>query len=101
MKPEFIQEIHNTETLAVLAVTGGGSEAIGELLRHGNGSKTLLEAVVPYDQKAFETFLGGKPDKFCSELAARQLALAAYNRARFLTDKPVIGVGATCSLVKD
>ncbi len=102
MNPQAIQEIHDTETLAVLAVTGGGSEAISELLRHGNGSKTLLEAVVPYDQGAFERFLGGKPDKFCSELAARQLAMAAYQRARSLApEKPVIGVGASCSLAKD
>jgi hypothetical protein len=51
---ELVKLIHETPHKAVMAITGGGSEAIGELLRHGNGSKTLLEAVVPYDQGSFE-----------------------------------------------
>lgn len=100
---ELVRIIHDTPQKAVLAITGGGAEAIGELLRHGNGSKTLLEAVVPYDQNAFDDFVKGKPDKYCSPEAARDLAMAAYMRAAKLTgtfDK-VVGVGASCSLAKE
>ena len=98
------QIIHETPHRGVIAITGGGTESIGELLRHGNGSKTLLEAVVPYDQEAFRRFIGGTPDKYCSEKAACQLAIAAYQRARSLVgndEKPLFGIGATCSLAKD
>ena len=98
----LVLRIHETETRAVLAITGGGTEAIGELLRHGQGSSTLLEAVVPYDPQAFRDFVKGTPTKYCSQEAASDLAAAAYNRARKLADKgPVVGVGVTCSLTKD
>ena len=87
---------------AVLAITGGGTEAIGSLLRHGNGSNTILEAVVPYHQNAFNEFIKGKPDKYCSIEAARSLAVSAYIRATKLTGSyEVVGVGATSSLKKD
>lgn len=105
MKP-LIEKINATATKAVLAIAGGGSEAIGELLRYGGGSNTLLEAVVPYSQEAFQLFVGGKPDKFVSEDAACALAARAYQRANLLhkpTDDPwdaVVGIGATCSLAK-
>ena len=87
---------------AVLAITGGGAEAVGELLRHGNGSATLLEAVVPYDQEAFNRFVRGKPDKYCSAGAARDLAMAAYIRATEISGRyDVVGIGASCSLKRD
>lgn len=101
---ELVSAIHATPQKAVLAITGGGSEAIGELLRHGQGSNTLLEAVVPYDQKAFDSFVRGTPDKYCSPGAARDLAMAAYQRGlRLLGENStaVVGVGATSSLVKE
>lgn len=99
---DLVQKIHQSKYKAVLAITGGGAEAIGELLRHGNGSATLLEAIVPYNQKAFDTFVKGKPDKYCSVEAARDLAMAAFMRARYLTDEPdIIGLGASSSLIKE
>lgn len=102
---DLVRKIHDTPGQGVLAITGGGSEAIGRLLRHGNGSNTLLEAVVPYDQNAFTNFVGGKPDKFCSESAARNLAMASYQRAVKLLRPSVFdrvfGIGATCSLTKE
>lgn len=102
--PTIIEQIHESPKLAVLAITGGGSEAVGELLRHGNGSKTLLEAVIPYDQVAFQSFIRGTPDKYCSPGAARDLAMAAYQRALKLASLEkatnLVGIGGTCSLVK-
>lgn len=100
---ELVLRIHQQPHKAVLAITGGGSEAIGELLRYGNGSNTLLEAVVPYDQQAFNNFVGGKPDKYCAPEAARDLAMAAYQRAKTLNPDSIhnIGIGVSCSLAKD
>ena len=98
----LVQQIHEKPHRGVIAITGGGTEALGELLRRGNGSKTLLEAVVPYDTAAFDRFLGGAPDKYCTQTAACQLAMAAYLRAKsFPGDYPRFGVGATCSLAKE
>ena len=102
-KVELVRKIHTTPTKLALAVAGGGAEVIGELLRHGQGSNTVLEAIVPYCQKSFEGYIGGPPDKFVSEDTACQLAMAAWQRGMRLneTADPVIGIGATCSLAKD
>jgi len=102
----LVQRMHKTPHKVAMAITGGGAEVIGELLRHGNGSATLLEAVVPYDQAAFTQYIRGVPDKFCSPEAARDLAMAAFLRAiEFERHAPVgkenlIGLGASCSLAK-
>lgn len=38
---ELILKIHNTVPKAILAITGGGAEVIGELLRYGHGSENV------------------------------------------------------------
>jgi hypothetical protein len=100
----FVQKIHAAPLKLVLATAGGGSEAASELLRYGNGSKTILDIQVPYHFEAFNEFVGGQPDQYCSITAARTLAMAAYQRAVKLRnrqgDGDVIGVGCTSSLVK-
>lgn len=103
MQPLVISKIHESPYKAVLAITGGGAEAIGELLRYGGGSATLLEAIIPYDQKAFDSFVRGTPDKYCSPGASRDLAMAAFQRGVNLADATnnIIGIGASSSLVKD
>lgn len=102
---DLIQRMHKTPHKVAMAITGGGAEVIGELLRHGNGSATLLEATVPYDQNSFHSYIRGVPDKYCSPEAARDLAMAAFKRALLLAPDQnideLIGLGASCSLVKD
>ena len=102
---ERIRQIHESPCRAVLAITGGGAGVIGELLRHGSGSATVLDAVVPYSTNAMDRFLGRKPDKYCSEKTARLMAMVAYQRALELSRDTgelaapnVIGIGATCKL---
>lgn len=102
---ERILQIHKSPCKTVLAITGGGAELIGELLRHGSGSATVLDAVVPYSTNAMDRFLGRKPDKYCSEKTARLMAMVAYQRTLELSKGPdgladpnVIGIGATCKL---
>ena len=51
--------IHDAPIRLVLTITGGGSRAIAELLEVPGGSRTLLEAVVPYSAMALENWLGG------------------------------------------
>lgn len=107
-RKEQIGLIHTspkTPYKVVLAITGGGSECIGELLRYGGGSNTILEAIVPYNQKAFKKFIKGVPDKFCSTEAARDLAMAAFQRSIEFEGlenfRQLMGIGVTCSLSKD
>ena len=87
----------------VVVVTGGGSRAISDLLCVPGGSRTLLEALVPYGSKALVEFLAAEPEHFCAEPTARIMAVQAYTRAVKLRedDRPVVGVGATASLVSD
>ena len=89
----------------VLAVTGGGSKAISQILEVPGGSGTLLEAVVPYSQAALEQWLGGSPDQACCEPTARAMAMAAWLRARELTPETdphlLLGIGCTASLASN
>ena len=78
---QLVQRIHDAPVRVVLAVTGGGSRAIGQLLEVPGASRTLLEAVVPYSAAAMTDWLGGRPDQFCSEPTGRAMAMAAYLRA--------------------
>jgi hypothetical protein len=103
MDNELITAIHQSGARIVIAITGGGSSAIGKLLEVPGGSASMLEAVVPYSQAALEEFLGGAPDQFCSEPTARAMAMAAWMRARQLAagedPRKLVGVGMTASLV--
>lgn len=88
----------------VLAITGGGTGAIAELLTVPGGSATVLEAIVPYSAAALEQWLGGVPDHYCNERTARAMAMAAFERARRLSTadpRTLRGISATASLVSN
>jgi nicotinamide mononucleotide (NMN) deamidase PncC len=98
---ELIPKIHASGRPFVIALTGGGSRAIAELLSVPGASATVLEAIVPYAPRAMEAWLGGKVDHFCSEPTARAMAMAAFERARALSDadpQSLRGIGVTASL---
>jgi nicotinamide mononucleotide (NMN) deamidase PncC len=99
----LVGEIQASGRQAVLAITGGGTGAVAELLRVPGGSRLLLEAVVPYDAGALADFLGAAPAQACSEETAAALAARARHRAEALAraGAPVVGLGATASLVTD
>jgi nicotinamide mononucleotide (NMN) deamidase PncC len=101
---ELVERIHAAAKPLVLAITGGGSGAIAELLKVPGASATVLEAVVPYSATSLQEWLGGAVDHFCSERTARAMAMAAFERARQLSDadpRTLCGVGATASLVSN
>lgn len=78
---EYVHQLHESPYQVVLAITGGGDEVIGELLRHGNGSVPVLDVVVPHGTNEMGRLLGRKPDKYCLEETARSMAMVAYQRA--------------------
>src|SRR2546426_6750391 len=98
-----IAEMHASGRQAVLAITGGGSGAIAELLRVPGGSRLLLEALVPYDARALTEFLGFEPPQACSVETAVAMAHRSRERAaKFApTGALLLGLGATAGLVTD
>jgi hypothetical protein len=100
---QLISQLHASGRKAALAITGGGSGAIGELLRVPGGSRLLIEAQVPYDEMALATFLGFAPAQACSSDTA--IAMAQSARARVARLVPagtdLVGLGATAALVSD
>ncbi|KAI6677090.1 hypothetical protein NL676_037886 [Syzygium grande] len=95
-----VEAIHSSPSQAVLYLAGGASQALGWLMSVPGASNTVLEAVVPYSRMSMIQLLGKIPAQFCSDQAAEEMALLAYNRALKLSraDSPVIGVGFTGSL---
>ena len=100
---KVIQAINNSPFKAFFAITGGGQTFIGDYMKVSGASKTVIGALVPYSQYEFDKFVGGKVDSYCSEEAARKLAVAAYNRCieAGVETCYAIGIGVTCSLAKD
>jgi hypothetical protein len=104
----LIREFHQSGWRTVIAATGGGATAIGDLLRVPGGSRSVLECVAPYSAAALCEWIGGKPDQFCSEATAQAMAMAAFERARRLDSESgdsepikLVGIGCTSSLASD
>jgi hypothetical protein len=100
---QLVQQIHDTPTRIVLAITGGGSRAVADLLEVSGASRTLIEAQVPYSAESIVAFLGARPDEFCSPRTARALAMAAFLRARKFhqPDDQIAGLSCTAGLATD
>jgi hypothetical protein len=100
---QLISTLHASGRKAALAITGGGSGAVGELLRVPGGSRLLIEAQVPYDAQALAAFLGFAPAQACSSDTAIAMARTAWARAARLAPAgtDLVGLGATAALVSD
>ena len=100
---QLISTLHASGRKAALAITGGGSGAVGELLRVPGGSRLLIEAQIPYDALALAAFLGFAPAQACSADTAIAMAQSARARAARLSpaDTDLVGLGATAALVSD
>jgi hypothetical protein len=104
---QLIAALHASGRKAALAITGGGSGAIGELLRVPGGSRLLIEAQVPYDAQALAAYLGFAPAQASN--AETAIAMARTARARAASLMPaateggteLVGLGATAALVSD
>ena len=100
---QLISALQASGRKAALAITGGGSGAVAELLRVPGGSRLLIEAQVPYDALALATFLGFAPAQACSDDTAIAMARSVRARAAKLVpaDTDLVGLGATAALVSD
>jgi nicotinamide mononucleotide (NMN) deamidase PncC len=99
---ELVRKIHDAPAQLVLALNGG-SRAAAELLETPGGSRTLLEATVPYSEKALVAWLGSRPEQFCAARTARAMAVVAFGRAlRYgAAEDAAAGVASSASLASD
>ena len=105
---EIVQQIHDSQSQAVLAVAGAGNQSIAWLLGVAGASRTLLEVLVPYGRLSMIDFLGHEPDQYVSSDTAREMAGAAYRRAVALREdtppeetRPVVGIACTATIATD
>jgi nicotinic acid mononucleotide adenylyltransferase len=100
---KVIDAINNSPWKAYFAITGGGQTFIGDYMSRSGASKTVIGAIVPYSQYAFDKFVKWPIESYASPKAARQLAVAAYNEcvAAGVETKYALGLGCACSLAKD
>ena len=96
-RPPFVSALHASRRQAVIAVTGGGSLAISDLLSVPGASAFLLEARVPYAPPALTEWLGREPEQFCGRETALAMAVVAWQRANKLSTPPVETIGVGCS----
>lgn len=103
---QIVQAIHDSPTRTVIVTAGAGAQALSNLLGVAGATRTLLEALVPYSETAFDEFLGQKPAKYVAARTARLLAGRAFTRARWLeaveaVGMPVAGLACTATIVTD
>lgn len=99
---QLVQRIHDAPAQLVLALNGG-SRAVADLLEAPGGSRTLLEATVPYSESALVAWLGSRPEQFCSARTARAMAVVGFDRAiRYgAAESAAAGVASSASLASD
>ncbi|MFP6765037.1 MAG: hypothetical protein VB858_15525, partial [Planctomycetaceae bacterium] len=102
----LIQRLHKGPHRLVIAVTGGGSLAVSDLLTRPGASSTVLEAIVPYSSRALDDWLGGAPDRYCARETALAMSATAWWRAGQLSSAedavfPLLGVSCTAALASD
>lgn len=99
----LVERIHATPSLAVLAITGAGSQALAWLLAVPGASRTLIEATVPYAEASMVELLGAAPEEYVSTETALAMARAALRRAETLSESgaPLIGLGCTATIATD
>lgn len=108
---ELVKQIYNQcpPPSLVVYLTGGGVQLVPWMLAIPGASRSVLDLQVPYSEHALAQLLGGMPDRFCDPKVARQMAQAAFHRAKTLQQKaflseekpPCIGLGCTAALVSE
>lgn len=98
-----IQEIHDTPQKVVVAVSGAGTQAVAWLLGVAGASRTILEVVVPYGRLSMVDFLGSEPKQSASAETARQLAQAAFRKAKkqLEDESPAVGLACAATIATD
>ncbi|MFO1021449.1 MAG: CinA family protein [Planctomycetales bacterium] len=100
----FLRALHQSGHAGVIAVTGGGASALGQLLSVPGGSNSILAGVIPYSEPALVDWLGVRPEQFCSPETALAMAVRAFEQARGYKPDPssqLFGLACTASLASD
>ena len=99
----LIERIHMQPGRMMLVIAGAGTQALAWLLSVPGASRTLIEAIVPYDEVSSAEFLGRVPVRFVSAETARLFAGRALTRAKQVVEngEPVVGVACTATIVTD
>lgn len=99
----FVKAIHDYPARLVMVTAGAGAQALSWLLGVAGASRTLIEALVPYDAAASNEFLGQIPRQYVSPEVARLMAGRAFTRARWLgqPDERVMGLSCTATIITD
>ena len=100
---DLVRRIHSTPGRLLLVTAGAGTQALAWLLGVSGATRTLLEALIPYDESSFDDFLGRKPAKYVVARTAGLLAGRAVVRAShlFQGDEPVIGLACSATIITD
>ena len=100
---DLIRQIHASPAQAVVVVTGGGAQSISRLLTVPGASRTVLEVLVPYSERALTDFLGERPHQVVSVETAEAMSRQAHRRALELAeaDVPLVGIGCTAAIATD
>lgn len=98
-----VEDLVSGDMHVALAVTGGGSALLNWLFDHPGASRVLLEAQIPYGNKALDEYVQTPGPHRVSRATARDMAAVAYGRARRFGDRPVstLGVGLTAALATE
>src|SRR4051812_23872870 len=84
----LVEHLHALPCSGVLAVTGGGALLLADLLTVSGASATVLEARVPYAERALGQYIGAVPEQACSIETACDVAMASFQRALELAADP-------------
>ena len=101
---DLTQRLHDSPTMAAIAIAGAGNAAVAWLLGVPGASRTALEVRVPYASSALTEFVGYEPTQFVSRETAAAMARAAYRRAVALRGggcAPVVGAACTATIATD
>lgn len=95
---QALRQLLGKKVRIYLACTGAGAGLQNLLWRVPGISSVLVGAEFPYGEDAFTDFVRFKPEKFCDERAAMDLAMEAYYRAYRFDGNPALGIGLTASV---
>ena len=87
LRKKTISNIHESKFKFVIVSSGGGSNAIGSLLKVPGASNSVLEAYIPYAKESLDFFLMKKPESYCSLDTTTRMAARAYSAAKKIDQK--------------
>jgi len=98
---ELVKQLGETPYQVAIVCTGGGSGAIWQCFHRAGASRSFVEGVIPYSNRASQEYLGSTPtDSRASMPFAQRLASVAFERAsRLRDDGSSVAVGISLAAV--